>query len=281
MIEKGFAYNDDNFVFCHNLDEKPTNISTHIHDCYEIFFFLSGDVTYFIEGQSYRLQEKDLIITNSRELHRIFLNSEEAFERKFIHFKPEYISSLQINGYNLLQFIEKRKLGYFNKINAADAIEYGIYSYLSDLEKHIKKSSIESPIMIKTLLVQMLVAINEIFNKNEDLIIEAYENNTKIAAILEYINHNYDKKISLNLLQDIFFVNKYYISHFFKKSTGFAVLEYITYKRIMMAKELLDNNLPVLEVADTVGFSDYSNFYKAFKKIVGLSPKRYVTNIYK
>lgn len=275
MYETIFQYKEKAFLFCHNYDEKPFNILTHIHDCYEIFFFISGDVTYYIEGQAYILKKDDIILTNNRELHRIILNSEALFERKFIHFKPEYISSFQIDGYNLLHYIENRKLGYFNRIDACTAEEYGIYSYLEQLEKHCKVSSPESPIMIKSIFVQMLLSINQILMSHTDLTHEALENNNKVSSILNYINKNFQKKITLDLLQDLFFINKYYLSHFFKKSTGFTVLEYITYKRIMMAKELLENNIPVLEVAAAVGFSDYSNFYKSFKKIVGMSPQKY------
>lgn len=275
MLDSNFSFGSRNFFYCHNYTNNPINITTHIHDCYEIFFFISGNVTYYIEGQAYSLKENDIIITNSRELHRIMLNSEEPFERKFIQFGPEYIAPLQIEGYNLLHYIENRKLGYFNKIDAFAAEEFGLYSNLELLEKHIKKEAPESPLMIKTILVQMLISINQILMSHGTLVVEAFENNNKVNSILNYINENYSQKITLDLLQDLFFINKYYLSHFFKKSTGFSVLEYTTYKRIMMAKELLDKKLPITDVAATVGFSDYSNFYKAFKKIVGMSPQKY------
>ncbi len=108
------------------------------------------------------------------------------------------------------------------------------------------------------------------------MVIESFEHNDKVAAILEYINKNIDQKITLDLLEKLFYINKYYLCHIFKMNTGFTVNEYITYKKIMKSQELLISGVPVLEASSIVGFGDYSNFYKAFKKVVGCSPKKYI-----
>ena len=50
-------------------------------------------------------------------------------------------------------------------------------------------------------------------------------------------------------------------------------MEYITKKRLVLAKELILEGISLYEAADRVGFSDYSNFYRSFKKTMGFSPK--------
>lgn len=269
-------YSTNYFSLHHSVVESPEDIATHLHDCYELFYFISGDLTYYIEGQAYKLNPHDMIITNSKELHRIVFNSKAAYERKFIHFKQEYVSSFQSDEYNMLNYIEKRKLGYFNKIEAKDVFDSGIDSQWNSIQKAALENSPESHIIIKTFFVQMLVAINKVFSKNNSPIMDTYDYDKKIVSILEYINKNLDERITLDLLQQNFYVNKYYLCHIFKLNTGFTVLEYITYKRIMKAKELLRDGVSVLDVSQTVGFGDYSNFYKAFKKITGFSPKKYL-----
>ncbi|WP_260631360.1 AraC family ligand binding domain-containing protein [Neobacillus niacini] len=104
-------YSSNNFFMNHVVTESPDDVATHIHDCYELFYLISGDLTYYIEVQAYKLCPNDLILTNSRELHRIVFNSKARYERKYIHFKPEYISSYQSDEYSMLSFIENRKLG--------------------------------------------------------------------------------------------------------------------------------------------------------------------------
>jgi YesN/AraC family two-component response regulator len=269
------SYNISNFHLSHTFTESPEDIATHIHDCYELYYFVSGDLTYYIEGQAYRLNKNDIIITNTRELHRIVFNSMEAYERKFIQFKPEYVSAFQTDEYNMLNYFEKRKLGYFNKIDCKDVVSHGIDTYWSLIEDYAKVNSPESQVMIKTLFIQMLVEINKILSKNKDILMGSYEYDEKVAAILEYINENLGEKITLDSLEQMFFVNKYYLCHIFKMNTGFTVIEYIIYKRIMQSQSLLLSGMPALEVSNAVGFGDYSNFYKAFKRIIGTSPKKY------
>jgi AraC-like DNA-binding protein len=259
----------------HLFTESPRDIATHIHDCYELYYFISGDISYYIEGKTHKINKNDLILTNSRELHRIVFNSGSPYERKFIHFRPEYVSPFQVNGYNMLNYFDKRKLGYFNKIEAKDVIDNGINIMWNELEEMPSESTPENQIIMKTLFVQMLIKINKIFSKYNNPVMDSHEYDEKIAAILNFINKNLSEKINLDLLQQKFFVNKYYLCHIFKMSTGFTVMEYITYKRIMKAMDLLISGTTVLSVADIVGFGDYSSFYKAFKNITGVSPKKY------
>ncbi|WP_010282056.1 AraC family transcriptional regulator [Bacillus timonensis] len=268
-------YETKTFALDHTVIESPYDIDTHIHDGYELYYYISGDLTYYIEGQAYELYPNDIIITNSRELHRIVFNSDVRYERKFIQFRPEYITSYQTEEYNLLNYIEHRKLGYFNKISAEYVLKSGINKLWEKIEEATLEDAPENQILMKTYFVQLLIKINKIFSEFHNPLIERHQYDYKIVSILDFINKNLDKKISLDLLQDTFFVNKYYLSHIFKRNTGFTIMEYITYKRIMWAMELLLSGITALDVAHRTGFSDYSTFYKAFKKITGISPRQY------
>jgi len=97
----------------------------------------------------------------------------------------------------------------------------------------------------------------------------------KIVEILDYINNHLHEQITLDSLEEKFYVSKYYLCHLFRKNTGVTVGEYIAYKRILKAKELLIRGTPVLETCHAVGFRDYSNFYKTFRRLEGVSPREY------
>ncbi|GIN56066.1 AraC family transcriptional regulator [Lederbergia ruris] len=275
MDKQILQYSSSNFFMSHMVSDPPYDVATHIHDCYELFYFISGDLTYYIEGQAYKLYPNDLIITNSKELHRIVFNSASRYERKYIHFHPEYISSYQTDEYNILSYIEKRKLGYFNRIPAEKVFESGINELWNKIDKASIESSPESPIMLKTFFVQMLIAINKNLSNYNPPLSEGHRYDQKINTILDFINKNLDEKITLDLLEHRFYVSKYYLCHIFKTNTGFTVMEYVTYKRIMRALELLMFGHAALDTAHRVGFRDYSTFYKAFKKITGTSPNQY------
>ena len=276
MKDSHFSYATNNFLLIHSYSECPIDVDTHIHNCYELYYYISGDLTYHIEGQSYKLNKNDLIITNTRELHRIVFDSKEGYEREFIQFKPEYISSFQTEEYNMLSFVQKRKLGYFNKIDAEDVLANGIDRLWQQISKHAHEKSPESSIMIKSIFVQMLIEINKIYSKNKNVLMTSFEYDEKVIDILKYINENLEKKITLNLLEAEFHINKYYLCHLFKVNTGFTVIEYIIYKRIMRAEELLLSGIPIIDISNEVGFGDYTNFYKSFKKVLGVSPRKYM-----
>ena len=53
---------------------------------------------------------------------------------------------------------------------------------------------------------------------------------------------------------------------------GITLTEYITKKRVYIAKELILSKVPISQVAQNVGFNEYSSFYRAFTKILGISP---------
>ena len=144
------------------------------------------------------------------------------------------------------------------------------------IKDEVKSNSADTPIMILTLLIQLLVKLNSIYLGNEDMLKDNRDQDKKIYQILDYINKNLEDKLTLDNLGKKFFVNKYYLCHVFKSNTGFTLQEYITYKRIIKAKELLALGMPVLQVSDMVGFGDYSNFFRVFKKIEGYSPKNFL-----
>ncbi|WP_235848477.1 AraC family transcriptional regulator [Litchfieldia alkalitelluris] len=275
MINHLLQYKSYPFIVDHTIIDSPFDIVTHIHDCYELFFYISGDLTYYIEGQAYKLCPYDLIITNSRELHRIVFDSNAVYERKFIHFRPEYISSFQSEGYNIVNYIENRKLGHFNRIPAKDVRDREIDQLWEKIEEVAVSPSAENQILMKAYFIQMLIQINKIYESYNHPLVEHHKYDEKIVRILDFINKNLDQKITLDLLQRAFFVNKYYLCHSFKRSTGFTVIEYVTYKRVMWSMDLLMSGMSALEVSHTVGFGDYSSYYKAFKNITGHSPRQY------
>jgi len=97
-----------------------------------------------------------------------------------------------------------------------------------------------------------------------------------VKDIINYMNNNYCDNISLEHLSEKLHFNKFYICRVFKEETGENITDYILKRRVMKAKELLeDRTLKVYEVANNVGFNDVTYFNRVFKKVVGISPGDY------
>lgn len=69
-----------------------------------------------------------------------------------------------------------------------------------------------------------------------------------------------------------FFISKYYMNRAFKKATGTTVMDYLIYKRVIMARQLILNGHTASDAAAQSGFGDYSTFYRAYKKLMHHAP---------
>lgn len=96
-----------------------------------------------------------------------------------------------------------------------------------------------------------------------------------IHEILEYVNTHFTQEISLEELADQFHWSASHLSHEFVRYTGRSLYDYILFRRILLARELLHSDLPLNTIAFQCGFNDYSNFLRQFKKRELLTPNAY------
>ena len=140
----------------------------------------------------------------------------------------------------------------------------------------------EKEVLLTSLLLRMLLDVNRVYDESRQREMEEEDSLThseKIDDIVRYISEHLEEKITLYDLTKRFYLSKYYLCHEFKKVTGFTVFDYIRYKRILSAKTKFQNGQPINEVWRDLGYEDYSNFYRTFKKITGMSPKEYISSV--
>ena len=109
---------------------------------------------------------------------------------------------------------------------------------LSRIEFFNASNNTGSNILKLTTFIELLVSINRIYKAVEN--IDEYSKiPEKLTSIIEFIDKNSEKNLSLQSLSRKFYIDKYYLSRLFKKHTGSNIHEYILYKRISKAKYLL------------------------------------------
>lgn len=97
-----------------------------------------------------------------------------------------------------------------------------------------------------------------------------------IESALEFINNNYNKKITLQAVATKLHISRNYLCHLFKIKTGYKFCEYINLQRVNKAKELIEEDKKTFEfISFDCGFSSQSHFSTTFKKYVGLTPNEY------
>ena len=115
---------------------------------------------------------------------------------------------------------------------------------------------------------------------SEDLFVKAIDGNLNTADYTEmakrYIEEHYMEVIQLRDLALVAHISPTYYSIRFKKDTGMSFTEYLIWFRLNKAKKLLKKGkTSCKEIGMSVGYTDYVQFTKIFKKYVGVSPETY------
>lgn len=98
----------------------------------------------------------------------------------------------------------------------------------------------------------------------------------RIEKVLSYIHNHLYEPIELNTLAEIACLSKDHFIRLFKHETSTTPLQFINQKKIEKAQLLLvTEDMPVKDIAFTVGFDDYSYFNRLFRKMTGVTPKEY------
>lgn len=268
------------FEFFHYLDESVLNVEYHNHEFYEVYLFISGKVTYVIEGKSYMLRPGDIVLINNKELHNPVIETGEPYERIVIWLDPNYIKQQSTDGTNLLTCFESSSKNRYNLLRPRTEIADYIRNIAEKIGNECSHISYGSNILKNIYLTELIIYLNKAYLDTNDEEIETdIKYNPKINIMLQYINENLREDLSLETLSSIFFISKYYLLREFTKHTGYTIHQYIQQKRLIMAKTLLREFTQVTEVCMLCGFGDYSNFIRAFKKEFGISPKKFSIQI--
>ncbi|MDF2472788.1 MAG: response regulator [Anaerocolumna sp.] len=122
-------------------------------------------------------------------------------------------------------------------------------------------------------LKNMKVFVDSIIRIAEDGQKNYYESFDKVDTIKRYINENIEKNIKRSDIAEYLHMNVDYLNRVFKKQTGMALSEYIIMEKLNAARQLIKTTmLPISFIAARAGFSNFSHFSKAYKKVFDISP---------
>lgn len=263
------------FAIAHLYFEEQT-MNMHIHDCYEIYYSISGGKQFLIDNKSYPIQPGDLFFINQYESHYLTQINNSEHDRIIISVHPEYLKELSTTNTELDDCFHNRKPGFSHRISL-DKDQQQRFNYY--IHKLTNLSAYAKDVMERSIFTELMVMLNKTFNAQCQSVEKdsclSYPQDQKIDVILEFINQNINQIITIEQLAGKFYISKSYLCRIFKASTGTTVYKYLIARRISIAKGMLSEGINVNEVCNRCGYRDYSNFLKAFTKIVGISPKKY------
>lgn len=251
----------DGLYIRHAIDEAPDNkgVDFHIHDRCEVFYFVSGNAQYLVEGSVYPLERGSLLVMRPGEAHCIRLLSAERYERYAVNFPLSLFDSFDPER-RLMRPYTDRPLGRQN-----------LY-YLPDLENtlhglaYFDGDGYGRTLLFTTELAGLMEKLGQLTDPRPS------SEPTLSEYIVRYVNDMLCKEITVERLAEHFFLSTSQFSRLFKEATGASPWAYITAKRLVRARELLQGGTGAKKAAEECGFGDYSVFYKAYVKRFGEKP---------
>lgn len=266
------------FELQYKRDIELHNVDLHHHDFYEVYFLITGDVTYTIESKLYRVLPGDLLLISPKELHQIYICPERsAYERYVLWVDPRVLTRLSTRQTDLLDCLDPSRPGYRNQLRLSPEAQQRIHGMMSDLCEELQEDSYGSDILPELLLTELLVTINRLAKDTAVSAAEPSSSGEMVSRVVDYISSHYEESLSLESLADQFYISKYHLSHEFNRQVGTSVHRYIQKKRLLIARDLLAQGKKPSEVWSPCGFGDYTGFYRAFKAEYGTTPREYAT----
>ena len=265
-LEKTGYLKEDFRLFQIN-DQTKKDFSYHYHDFHKIIVFISGKVTYHIEGKAYHLKPRDILLVSQGAIHKPEINPSVPYER-YIFWIRDTLSCQELNT-----CFQKANDRSFNLVRADSALQERLKDLLPEIEQTLQNKHFGDTVLRNALFTQFMIYINRIFlrtSSSPDK--KTYSSDTQVEQLLKYINRNLSENLSIDQLANRFFFSKYHMMRKFKNETGYTIHNYITSKRLLMARSLISQGMPVMKAAQASGFHDYTTFVRAYKKQFGKAP---------
>ncbi len=260
------------FSIAHLYKEEKA-MDMHIHDCYELYYSISGGKQFLIDNRFYSISPGDLFIINQYESHKLTQIDNLVHERIVLSIHPDYVKRLSTEETDLDYCFTHRDGHFQHKVSLSKPHQKRFLYYIN---KITSAKGYAHDIVERSAFMELLAMINSLSDTNETALSESgYKYSHQVDEILVYINQNIGQPITVEQLAENFFLSESYICRIFKQATGTTINKYINARRISIAKAHLNEGDSVNEAFEKSGFGDYSNFFKAFTKAVGVSPKKY------
>ncbi|WP_199615805.1 AraC family transcriptional regulator [Paenibacillus alkalitolerans] len=244
----------------------------HEHPFFELYYLLNGERVYFLNGNVYTVKKGDMMIIMPHDLHSTASSDKLHFERILVNFSPDFVERGNPKVSELLKGGSSRLM----KIPLKDQPE--IERLLQQMLAECETQAAFYTSLVRSLMNELLIRLHRIDESPQGQASHEYEHpmHQKVSEIAQYINSNFEKKITLEQVAKQFYISPSYLSRIFTRLTGFHFREYVQVVRIREAQKMLINTRDSVQmISELAGFEHIAHFNKTFKKIAGTTPLLY------
>ena len=260
----------ENFRLFHLNTETQTKVDFHYHEFCKLLLLVSGRGGYVVDGQRYLLQPGDVVLVDSRSVHRPELESENPYERIIIYISPEFLQKMSTADCDLLDIFQM-DAGHVLRLKETERKK--IFAMTAALEKELSGSDYGREIVSNAYLLRLLVEIGrqrrrtDVHNPHPVI-----PENPRVLEWMAYIDKHLTEDLDMDTLAERFFISKYHMMRLFHRETGFTIHTYLLQRRLLVARQLIDKGMLATEACYRCGFRSYSSFTRAYNKHFGSTP---------
>ena len=248
-------------MFVNDVGKKVWYFNQHWHEHIELHYVLEGRTTLRLGQREIPAREGNLVVVNSNELHAGYCDGTHMRVLVIIFDMGDFYKELADKNVIFQSLVERDE--------TIDAI-------MSAIQKEYSEQRIGYPLICKGELLHLIVHLAREYAA--EVLTERESDSRKrrlerLNTVLDYIQSNYTKQISNRELADIIHLSEDRFNHLFKESMGMPPLQYMNEVRMKKAMNLLKRKEgTVVEIADSVGFTDYNHFGRQFRRYYGCAP---------
>jgi len=247
----------------------------HSHSGFELYLCVQGNGNYVAGERIHALGVGAFIIVKPMALHQSQPNRNTPFHRYILAVQRNYLENLYVEDRTIRQWLpDPGNDSKHFQLNARQLLS--LQEILSQLEWEIKRKQPCYTLIVKSLVLQLFARLGRYqFELGEEQA-GTYEQKRLVENILSYMMDHHQKSLSSENLCEQFHTSRSHLFRIFKQNTGVSMNEFLVTYRINMAKDYLQGTeLPITEVAASVGFQDISHFCHTFKRLSGMTPSGY------
>ena len=269
QVEKR-GYLLESFRLFHLREAQTASIPAHYHEFCKVLLLVSGSGRYFVEGQRYLLRPGDVVLVGARRVHRPEFELGQPYERVILYIDPAFLQQYSTPDCDLAAAFSD-PVGPVLRLEEKQ--QRRIHSIASALERELGQPQYGSVILSGTLVLRLLIELGRCRRQGSLQQPEPVQpRNRRIQEILAYLDAHLTEDVSIDELADRFFLSKYHMMRLFREETGTSIHAYLTSRRLVQARAMMDGGLQATQACFLSGFRSYSAFIRSYEKLFGQTP---------
>ena len=258
----------ESFRLFHMRDIPEERVEYHYHEFYKLLVVLSGTGGYWIDGQRYQLESGDVVLVDSRLLHRP--EFEREYERVIIYISPEFLEKSSAADCDLTACFSHAGR---HVLRLPRRERERVLGLVNGLEKELAADGIGKDILSAGALLRLLVEICRVTGKDGFAPVQPLRpGDGRVREILRYIDDHIQEELAVERLAERFYLSRYHMMRLFRENTGVTIHSYIVDRRLLRARELMAGGMGATDACYKAGFNSYCTFCRAYNQRFGMSP---------